>query len=57
MRTPEIDKKNATKDRHGNVTAKNQNGLDVNGKPRESDNKTWQFGDSLANIEPNTVAG
>ena len=40
MRTPEIDKKHATKDGYGNVTAKNQNGIDVKGKPRKPKNKS-----------------
>lgn len=44
-----IDKKHATRDGHGNVTAKNQNGIDVNGKPIK---KPWQFGDSLADVKP-----
>ena len=50
-----IDKKHATKDSHGNITAKNQNGIDAKGKPIK--NKTWQFGDSLADVKPDTVAG
>lgn len=56
MRTPEIDKKHAVKDKYGNVTAKDQNGLDSKGKPRKSDNKTWRFGDDLADVKPNKIA-
>lgn len=44
----------------GIPTAKNQNGISADGKPiksaKTSDNKTWQFGDSLAGITPNKIA-
>lgn len=56
MRAADIDKKHATKDGHGNVTANDQHGLDATGKPRKSDNKTWQFGDSLVDVKPTKTA-
>ncbi len=46
----DFDPKHATKDEYGNVTAKNQNGVDVKAKPIKSDN--WKFGDSLADVKP-----
>ncbi len=45
----EHDKNHAAKDKHGNITAKNQNGIDAAGKPLK---KPWKFGDSLADIKP-----
>lgn len=42
------DKKHATKDEYGNVTANNQAGIDAKGKPR----KSWQFGDFLKDVRP-----
>ncbi len=54
MRTAEHDSKHATKDAYGNVTAKDQHGLDHKGKPRKkSDN--WKFGDPPADAELNTT--
>lgn len=50
---PDHDKKHATTDKLGNVTAKNQNGIDAKTKPRKgptSDN--WKFGDSLKDVKP-----
>ncbi len=41
----DYDKKHATKDGYGNVTAKNQAGIDAKGKP-------WRFGDSLTDVKP-----
>jgi len=41
----------------GIPTAKNQNGIDAQGNPiKTSDNKTWQFGDSLADVKPTKIA-
>ena len=31
-----FDAENATRDRHGNITAKNQHGIDATGEPRKS---------------------
>ena len=31
-----FDDENATRDRYGNITAKNQNGIDATGEPRKS---------------------
>ncbi len=45
----DIDKKHATKDAYGNVTARNQYGLDAKGRPRK---EAWKFGDSLADVKP-----
>lgn len=53
MNKVDFDKDAATTDATGNVTAKNQNGLDSRGRPR----KTWRFGDSLAGVQPTKVAG
>ena len=46
------DKKHATKDAYGNVTAKDQHGLDHKGRPRKS-GRSWCFGDSLKGVKPN----
>lgn len=45
----DIDSKHATKDAYGNVTAKDQGGIDAKGKPKK---KAWQFGDSLKDVKP-----
>lgn len=45
----DYDKNHATKDGYGNVTANDQNGIDVKGRPRK---KSWRFGDSLKNVKP-----
>jgi hypothetical protein len=51
----DYDKKHADADAYGNVTAKNQHGLDADGKPRKtSDN--WKFGDSLADVKPAKIS-
>lgn len=42
----EHDPKHATKDGHGNITANDQNGLDVKGKPIIKPD-SWRFGDDL----------
>lgn len=39
----DFDKKHATKDAYGNITAKNQHGIDAKARPR----KSWRFGDDL----------
>ncbi len=45
-----VDKKHAVSDEYGNVTAKNQHGIDAKARPRKSDN--WKFGDSLKDVKP-----
>ncbi len=51
----DFDPEHATSDEYGNVTAKNQNGVDAKAKPIKSDNKNWQFGDSLADVKPTKI--
>ncbi len=38
-----FDKANATKDKHGNITAKNQNGLTATGRKRKSPDKNCKL--------------
>jgi hypothetical protein len=52
----DYDSKHASKDAYGNITAKDQHGIDQNAKPRKSDKKSWEFGDSLTNITPDKIA-
>jgi len=48
------DNKHAIKDSYGNVTAKDQNGIDAKGRPIKK--KAWQFGDSLADVTPTKIS-
>jgi hypothetical protein len=51
----DYDRKHADADAYGNVTAKNQNGIDADGKPIKVKGPTsdkWEFGDSLADVKP-----
>ena len=51
----DFDKKYAVRDKYGNITAKNQDGIDAKAAPRKSDNKLWRFGDSLSGVKPNKI--
>ena len=52
----DYDKKHCTADKYGNLTANDQKGIDKTATPITSDNKKWQFGDSLANVTPTKIA-
>ncbi len=51
----DFDERYATKDKYGNITAKNQNGVDAKGRPLKVFIKPWRFGDSTANIKPTKI--
>lgn len=49
----DFDPEHATSDNYGNVTAKNQDGIDAKARPLKSPTPdNWQFGDSLADVKP-----
>lgn len=50
-----FDKANANRDRYGNITANNKNGLTATGNKRRSDNRSWRFGDSCGNLTPTKI--